>query len=84
MKTLEAAYHEAGHAVVAHHSRFHRLNQTRGGIALLDKGEGFAEYSLSQSKRIGSGPWRLVTIVRTSRPGARDQTDPAHPLRLRS
>lgn len=48
----EAAFHEAGHAVAAHHSKFHNIV---GPINLEDYGSGEIYISLSKSKLAGHG-----------------------------
>lgn len=45
--TIEAAYHEAGHAIIAHRSRFHRVV---GPINLASYGSGESFIALSRSK----------------------------------
>jgi len=48
----EAAFHEAGHAVTAHRSRFHAIV---GPINLADYGSGQAYVSLSKRKLLAAG-----------------------------
>jgi hypothetical protein len=57
---LEAAYHEAGHVVLAHLSKFHGLG---GSINLGTYGAGIAPVCLSRSKLVNCGK----TPDRTSR-----------------
>jgi ATP-dependent Zn protease len=49
---IEAAYHEASHAVLAHYSLYHALV---GDINLLNYGAGQLDISLSKSKCIKNG-----------------------------
>lgn len=49
---LEAAYHEAGHAVAAHHSRFHTIV---GPINLLSYGAGEVYVGLNAGKCVAAG-----------------------------
>lgn len=49
---IEAAFHEAGHAVVAHRSRFHNI---AGPINLAAYGSGTIDISLSGAKLLSQG-----------------------------
>lgn len=58
---LEAAFHEAGHAVAARHSRFHAL---AGPISLYQYGEGEIFIGLNPQKCVNQGKVPSLDLVR--------------------